>query len=80
MLYFFEKFCILNITKNLKNKERITAMLKQRLYNANLSSMPQQACLGQYAILQGQSIVLMIVENKNTRGVSDGWSVEILIK
>lgn len=38
----------------------------------NLSSMPQQACLGQYAILQGQSIVLMIVENKNTRGVSDG--------
>lgn len=58
-------------------------MLKQRLYNAKsnneskqyattLSSMPQQACLGQYAILQGQSIVLMIVENKNTRGVSDG--------
>lgn len=38
----------------------------------NLSSMPQQACLGRYAILQGQSIVLMIVENKNTRGVSDG--------
>lgn len=38
----------------------------------NLSSMPQQTCLGQYAILQGQSIVLMIVENKNTRGVSDG--------
>ena len=45
----------------------------------NLSSMPQQVCLGQYAILQGQSIVLMIVENKNTRGVSDGWSAEILI-
>lgn len=38
----------------------------------NLSSIPQQVCLGQYAILQGQSIVLMIVENKNTRGISDG--------
>lgn len=38
----------------------------------NLSSMPQQVCLGQYVILQGQSIVLMIVENKNTRGISDG--------
>lgn len=52
-------------------------MLKQRLYNAksnneSISSMPQQVCLGQYAILQGQSIVLMIVENKNTRGISDG--------
>ena len=51
-------------------------MLKQRLYNAKSNNeskqYAQQACLGQYAILQGQSIVLMIVENKNTRGVSDG--------
>lgn len=42
MLYFFEKFCILNITKNLKNKERITAMLKQRLYNAKSNNESKQ--------------------------------------
>lgn len=39
---FFEKFCILKITKNLKNKERITAMLKQRLYNAKSNNESKQ--------------------------------------
>ena len=42
-------------------------MLKQRLYNAKSNNESKQyattGSLGQYAILQGQSIVLMIVEN-----------------
>ena len=32
----------MNITKNLKNKERITAMLKQRLYNAKSNNESKQ--------------------------------------
>ena len=37
----------------------------------------QQICLVQCAVLQGQSMVLTIAQNKNMRGISDGWSVNV---
>lgn len=52
-------------------------MLRQRFeivkQNNNLKQyIPTADSLGYHAVLQTQSIVLTIVQNKNMRGISDG--------